>query len=256
MKLLFAAAMILSILTTQASAQWVHQEHGSAFDSQRTQLALTTRGQYAVGLRCTSATDLTVVYITSEAVDSSTLANINMAAPEVLVRIDQNDPFTLPATAELIDGNLSLLADAPVEIANQLITASATASVAVRMLGQIYHETAFNVRGSTASVTTLFDRCSLSEARAESAPHESWQTFARFHGYVLTIEDQCSDYSVLTDAVMGNHLSGRDYDRAMAELPAQRAAMRSRVTELGCDAAAVDAAEMMGKSMEWVWGTE
>ncbi|WPZ28163.1 hypothetical protein T8A63_10875 [Sulfitobacter sp. OXR-159] len=83
-----------------------------------------------------------------------------------------------------------------------------------------------------------------------------WQTFSKFWGYVLTIEDQCASYASLTDAVMGNHLSGRDYDLAQAQVLKNRDALQARVVEVGCDAAAREAADMMGETMIEVWGVE
>lgn len=83
-----------------------------------------------------------------------------------------------------------------------------------------------------------------------------WQTFSKFWGYVLTIEDQCPSYAALTDAVMGNHLNSRDYDLAQAQVIENRDALQARVGEVGCDAAAKEAADMMGQSMTEVWGVE
>jgi hypothetical protein len=158
---LSAGLFALAIVSTPAAAQWVHQENGSAFDTEKTQVALTSRGQYAVGLRCTDATDLSVVFITPEAIDRETVGMINLAAPEILLRVDQNDPVIVGAEGDIPDGKLTLHGDAPTLLAAQLMEARSSVSVAARMLGSIYHETEFNVRGSTASIGKMSDLCGL-----------------------------------------------------------------------------------------------
>lgn len=153
--------LALTFASVPASAQWVHQEQGNAFDTEKVQIVLTARGQYAVGLRCTSENDLTTIFITSESVDQNTLEMINAAEPEILVRVDQNEPHTLDAEGDIPEGKLTLRADAPPSLASELIEAKSRVSVAARMLGSLYHETEFNVRDSTASVTKLVELCGL-----------------------------------------------------------------------------------------------
>ncbi|TDE34150.1 hypothetical protein [Antarcticimicrobium sediminis] len=159
--ILTAALIALAVTAGQASAQWLHQEQGSAFDAQKTQIALTSQGQYAVGLRCTGADDLTVIFITPEAIDQDSLKMLNIAAPEILVRIDQNAPYAIKAEGDNPEGKLTLHAAAPPSLARELIAATSSISVAARLLGSLYHEKEFSVRGSTGSVTKLANLCGL-----------------------------------------------------------------------------------------------
>lgn len=157
------ALFAISLTSSQVAAQWLHQEQGSAFDTQKTQIALTSHGQYAVGLRCTGASDLTVIFITPEAIDQDTLKMVNIAAPEIMVRVDQNAPYALKAEGDSPEGSLVLHAAAPASIARELTTATSSVSVAARLLGSIYHETEFSVLGSTGSVSKLSNLCGLPE---------------------------------------------------------------------------------------------
>jgi hypothetical protein len=152
---------MFAVTAGPGAAQWAHQEHGSAFEDEKTQIALTSHGRYAVGLRCTEASDLTLIFITPEVVDRDVTSTINMAAPEILVRVDQNDAFSLAAEGDTPDGKLTFHAAAPKALAQQLEAARSGVSVATKMLGSVYHETKFNVRGSTASIGKLKELCDL-----------------------------------------------------------------------------------------------
>ncbi|MCY1705474.1 hypothetical protein [Pannonibacter sp. SL95] len=77
--------------------------------------------------------------------------------------------------------------------------------------------------------------------------------FARFWGAVLAIEDACEAYEVKTDAVMGNHLSARDYAYAETLVEKERLSAETLVATLGCDEAAKDVLRMTDRSFFEVW---
>lgn len=158
---LFLTSLMLGVCGFPAVAQWVHQEHGSAFNDQKEQLALTAFGQYAVGLRCSSANDLTVVFITPEVVDGKALDQINALTPKVLIRIDQNEAHAYEASGDNPSGSLSFYAAVPEGLAKEVMAAQSGVSVAVQMLGSLYHETRFSARGSTRAVSEIVARCGL-----------------------------------------------------------------------------------------------
>lgn len=158
---IYSTLAALALTSSPVEAQWIHQEQGSAFDTNKTQIALTAHGQYAVGLRCTSKADLTVIFITPETVDKDTVKMMNMASPEILVRVDQNEPHAFKSEGDNPEGKLTLHADAPSALVQELIDARSGVSVAARMLGSIFHETEFGARGSTASITKLAELCKL-----------------------------------------------------------------------------------------------
>ncbi len=77
--------------------------------------------------------------------------------------------------------------------------------------------------------------------------------FGIFWGTVLAIEDKCENYFVRPDAVMGNHLSAKDYEFAKAMVDDERAKAARVVDKIGCDEAAKEAAKLSGKSFFKVW---
>lgn len=77
--------------------------------------------------------------------------------------------------------------------------------------------------------------------------------FGRFWGAVLAIEDRCEQYLVRTDAIMGSHLSQKDYRHAESLVDGERVKAGRLVERLGCDRAAEEAAKLSGKSFFEVW---
>lgn len=146
---------------TDAQAQWVHQEQDNAFDGKRLQISLVVRGNLAVGLQCTNADDLEVVFLTPEEVTADAAAGMNFGRPEILLRVDQKDVHSLRAHASEAQGKLLLQADAPYRVLEELIEAQSAVSVALRFLGAIFHETEFGVMGSTRTLSSLADRCGI-----------------------------------------------------------------------------------------------
>lgn len=77
--------------------------------------------------------------------------------------------------------------------------------------------------------------------------------FALFWGSVLAIEDHCPQYYSRTDATMGGHLSGSDYQWAASQVDRMRDSAAKTVEQLGCDRAAEEAAKLMDYSFFYVW---
>lgn len=159
--ILSAACLAVASAGVPASAEWFFQERGSAFGDDTTYLALTAWGAYAFGLRCTGADDLTAIFMTPEAVEDEAFELISITSPDLLVRVDRNEVAEIAATPNNLQGKLSFFGAGETSLAHQIIAARSGVSVAVRMLGTVYHETKFDVHRSTKVVTTLTEACGL-----------------------------------------------------------------------------------------------
>lgn len=162
---LFACAIALTFTLPAAAEPWVYQEHGSAFEARKTHIALTAVGNYAVGLRCSEADNLTLIFITPEEADQDNVEVLNQVSPEILVRVDENEPFVIAAQLDVVDGTLTALGPAPSALGDQLVVAVSGVSVAARIMGELFHETRFGVQSSTATVSKLLGLCGLSDGQ-------------------------------------------------------------------------------------------
>lgn len=80
--------------------------------------------------------------------------------------------------------------------------------------------------------------------------------FAKFWAYVLTVEAQCVDYYVDTDAVMGSHLSAEDYAIATERLDIEKPEAEEVIRNLSCRNAANLALKYTDLPFEKVWTIE
>jgi hypothetical protein len=158
---LFAFALAMSVALPVAAEPWVYQEHGSVFEDGKTHIALTAAGSYAVGLRCSGPDDITLIFITPEEADPDNVDLLNQVSPKILVRVDQNDPIEIAAQLDVVESGLTMYGAAPPALGDQLVAAGSGVSVAVRLLGELFHETRFGVQGSTATVSKIMDLCGL-----------------------------------------------------------------------------------------------
>ena len=156
--ILLATAVVLA---NPAYAQWIYQEQGGAFDDTPLRIALTGSQFYGLALRCRNTYDLELLFITPEQAEANTIGTFNEMRPLILLRIDDAEPREFPAIADLSDGNLGLIAETDADLATALIDAKRRVAVAVRVMGQLFHEEEFSVQGSTRSVCQLFDGCQL-----------------------------------------------------------------------------------------------
>lgn len=158
------ASVVAGLVAGAAQAQWLHQETGGAFDDNPMQLAATAigGGAYGLGLRCTSPDDLVVLFITPERIEGGLAEIMTSMSPDLLIRVDDNDPVEVKPSIEGQDGDdLSAIAEIDVALVDEINAATRRVSVAIRLAGDLYHETEFNVRGSTAATATLMEKCGL-----------------------------------------------------------------------------------------------
>ncbi|KQI68717.1 hypothetical protein AN189_07405 [Loktanella sp. 3ANDIMAR09] len=142
----------------------MHEESGGAFDGSPTQLAMAANLDYGFGLRCTDEFDLVAIFVTPEQIDQDTLDRMTALLPTVLIRVDDNEPFELPSEGLVAPQGASYLGDAPADLAVQIAGAKTSVSVAISLLGEIYHETRFGSSGSTRAANLVIENCGLDPA--------------------------------------------------------------------------------------------
>lgn len=158
MKAIIVAA-IMSAAPGIASAQWMYQESGGAFDGNALHLGAVSAGPYGFALRCRTADTLEMVFLTPELVDTDTAELMALTFPKILFRVDDLEPFEIEAIAHSQEGLLSLTGEAPPEVLDQVAGANRRIAVAVRVLDEVYHETDFTARGSTAAANSVRSGC-------------------------------------------------------------------------------------------------
>lgn len=77
--------------------------------------------------------------------------------------------------------------------------------------------------------------------------------FGRFLGLASAIEDACPKYTVRTDAVMGDHLSGPDYKYALELSDQEKLKAKTVIKKIGCDLSAEGAVKLSGKTYSEIW---
>lgn len=159
-----AIAAVVSLASIgAASAQWIAQQQGGEFDDNPTNIALTAKGKHAIGFRC-SGDELKVVFITPEEVDDAdTLRLMNAAGPQIRLKIDNGAVVSLDAELDETNGTLGVLADVDIDLVKSVASAKSKLSAVLTLLGKNYHETTFNVRGSTAAIDKIIKNCKLGE---------------------------------------------------------------------------------------------
>lgn len=157
----FATMIALVLGPSVAHAQWLHQEQGGAFDDKKMQIAVTAMGNYGFGFRCTGGDDLTAIFLTPEEATDSALETLNLLKPQLLLRVDDLKPHEISASAESTDKGLGVMAEVAGDVAREVRDGAKRVSIAVRVMGEIYHETEFSLRGSTSSISKLMEACGV-----------------------------------------------------------------------------------------------
>lgn len=147
-----------------ASARWLYEKKESAFGSNTLSMMFTANAQYGFGIRC-SSDELEAVFATPDrSFDEDTLILANATIPKLLLRIDDHEPRELIAEIYDQDGEAVIVADVGQEVVADIGSARSKISVAIRLLGEIYHEQTFSALGSTAAASKLNVSCDLSES--------------------------------------------------------------------------------------------
>lgn len=157
----FLGAALVVFLSGPASAQWVHNAEGSAFDAATMHMAFTGVGEYGVAIRCTNVGDLEIVLIAPEEIDDATISDVNSLGPEMLIRVDDLPPMKLDAKIGPKDNSIVMIAAAPMELLSQVKDGKKEMSSAFGLMGDVFHEQKYNLIGSTAAIEALITGCGL-----------------------------------------------------------------------------------------------
>ena len=156
------AALCVAAFAAPASAQWMHDEQKGAFSDVTTNLAFTALGKYGLGFKCTSQDDLMLVFGTPEAIEEQSILTLMTASqPAILVRVDDESILELTGTADAPQGNLMLYSAVDADFLDGASAATRRIAVAVRVLGEMYHEVEFGVMGSGRAIDLLKDGCGI-----------------------------------------------------------------------------------------------
>lgn len=148
------------LFATAAEAQWHYSGEQSAFGGGGTHIALTAKGSYAFGIRC-SAGDMTAVLLTPERLDDEDAKALQNVDPTMLLRVDDLPPISLQAEIDANDGKLRASAEIEFLFAEQVLKAKRRVAVALGAGGDQYHENSFNVVGSTKAIGKLIKGCGV-----------------------------------------------------------------------------------------------
>ncbi len=152
MKRILVVAAIVCAASTQVFAQWMYQEKESAFTGKKGALMFAVNSSdMGFGFRCRADEGkMKIVFITPERVEKDELLAVaNMSGPKILIRVDNHAPHSIAAEAiKTNSGQLSLIADASPELVDEVAKARKRIAVAMKLLGDTYHETSFSPRGS------------------------------------------------------------------------------------------------------------
>lgn len=156
-------ALAVVVAATPASAQWLYQGNESAFGDSGLHLAVTGSGPYGFGLRC-SGEKTEAVYMTPDtSFDTDTYKLANMSKPILMIRVDDNPIVEIEAELINMDGKAAALGDVAPAIFTAVRDAKKRVAVALKLLGENYHEKSFNVRGSGNALKKVIAACNLPE---------------------------------------------------------------------------------------------
>lgn len=165
--MLHVGLLVVALLgsTTIASAQWITDEQGGAFDDDPLRIAATAAQDYVFGVRC-KADRSEVVYITPDrSFDRETYKIANSTRPKLRLRIDRGEILTFDAQIDDLDGKAAFIADIGIDVYRAIGNARNSVSVVTVLLGQNYHENSFGVRGTRAAMNKLIAGCKLAERK-------------------------------------------------------------------------------------------
>ena len=164
---------MLAMITLPVSAQWVTSEQGGDFDEPALRLAITTLGDYALGLRCKSQS-AELIFITPDKSmsDPDVLKVANAVEPSLKYRIDGKDIHYLAAQLDTQDLGMAAIADVDFGDVARLRDAKRSISVVITLMGKNYHETRFGASGSTKAINELISGCELTAEVDEKVESE------------------------------------------------------------------------------------
>jgi len=145
------ALLFLSYLASASAshAAWYYHMEESTFGTD-THLLLAERAPYFFGLRCQDQEVRFVFSTPDRSFNAETMAFANATDPILLFKVDSSEVINL--SGEIRDNNGEAIFTGPAEkvLLDSIENAKSKVSVALKLLGEIYHETQFGASGSTA----------------------------------------------------------------------------------------------------------
>ena len=158
-------AVLCLSATVSANAQWIHRSQEDPFKGKATQLAMTMKSGQSAAFRCSSADDLTLVYIIPEKVTDATTRMLAAADLKLLVIVDDAPKIELDAQLETTPSGDSYRLEASTEevakILHMVAAAKRRFAVASEFVGQSFYPTIFAVDGSRSALSKLISGCKV-----------------------------------------------------------------------------------------------
>lgn len=163
--------IVLVLLGTSAAhAQWMLTKEEDAFEGDMHIAGAFEGIGYGVGFRCRDADSLSLIYMTPEEVDATTIAGMSFLKPAIVVIVDSEPKVRIPAELEpnSVTGKLSALGDdAAIEaLLFRARAAKKRVAVALEVGGQIFHSKTFSARGSERALGGLAKSCNIEPPQA------------------------------------------------------------------------------------------
>ena len=154
-------------MTVSSQAEWYYQKDESAFGGPNVFLAFTESEGNGFGLRCDKQSLQSLLMVQDRSLDSETTDLINGAGSKLLILIDDEKKLSLDAAFAPAnsDGFARVTAAIDADFVERIGAAKSQIIAAVEVLGNIFYETTFNVKGSTAKTALLLSDCPQTKAQ-------------------------------------------------------------------------------------------
>lgn len=168
MRRLGFAILVSLAFTHGAFAQWVFEGRKSDFDSDGLNAVIAENADYALVFRC-KGDEKELIYVIPEFVsDKNVLKLINSSKPKFLLKVDGGKSFEQLAVFEVeklgsIDASRVYTRLDPL-IVQEILKSKSRVSVALRLRGDVIHETSFSPKGAANAFGKFLKVCKLDEA--------------------------------------------------------------------------------------------
>lgn len=158
LKLTISLLLSYFALATASHAAWYYHLEESTFDTD-THLLLAERAPYFFGLRC-QGNEVRFVFSTPDrSFNAETMAMANAIDPIVLFKVDNGDVLNLSGEIRDNNGEAIITGHAENALLDSIENAQSKVAVALKLLGDVYHETQFGASGSTAKAKQFRAAC-------------------------------------------------------------------------------------------------
>jgi hypothetical protein len=156
-----------SIWGAPARAEWLYDSEDNAFgaDIHMVMAADDLRSGYVAAIRCSSATDLTLMLLTPEDAPAGSAERMNTVPVQLLVVVDDQDRRAFAGRVDVspTGSKLRVSAEGPhlVEIVRMAKNAKRRFALAAEIGGKVYHPKTFSIKGARNPVARLETACKL-----------------------------------------------------------------------------------------------